>query len=162
MSVDDGGRRWRSVGSRRQGGCRERVTRRSRSLRSGATRLTTPRAATGPLARVRPTTRVRLPGLIVGGIAEFALPMRCGFSAFQDGEIGGWIAARESRGDDAAVGERDVNFFIATQSVLRCDDDAGPPDDTARGSARFGVHRDDICRGAIGGLRPEHLRVRSS
>src|SRR5204863_5306135 len=30
--------------------------------RSGATRLTTPRAATGPLARVRPTTSARLPG----------------------------------------------------------------------------------------------------
>src|SRR5215471_6821661 len=32
--------------------------------RSPATRLTAPRAATGPLARVRPTTRTRLPGLI--------------------------------------------------------------------------------------------------
>src|SRR2546430_17218505 len=33
--------------------------------RSATTRLTAPSAATGPLARVRPTTSARLPGLVV-------------------------------------------------------------------------------------------------
>src|SRR5205823_6304927 len=46
-------------------GCRNRASAAPvHARRSATTRLTAPRAATGPLARVRPTTRARLPGLI--------------------------------------------------------------------------------------------------
>src|ERR1700722_12603204 len=86
-------------------------------------------------------------GLERGGIAGVRARDRVccfGFGAFQDGEIGGRIAADQRCLHDAAVRERDANFFVAAQRVFGCDDYSGAPDDAAGRSARLGMHRDDV------------------
>ncbi len=46
-----------------------------------------------------------------------------------------------------------MNFFVAAQSVLGGDDDAGTPDYAAGGAASLGVNGDHAGCGALGGLR---------
>jgi hypothetical protein len=91
-------------------------------------------------------------GLDRGDIARFRNG-RSGLGAFQNGEVSGSVAACKSGSDNAAVGQSDLNVFVAAQCVLRGDDDAGAPNDPARRAASLRVNGDDACGGAIGGLR---------
>src|SRR5207302_8479878 len=67
--------------------------------------------------------------------------------------VGGRIPAHQSGGDNAAIGQSDVNVFVAAKRMLSGDDDAAAPHNSARRTAGLRVNGDCARRGAIGSLR---------
>ena len=72
----------------------------------------------------------------------------------QHRDVGRGIASGERRLDAASVGERQREIGVALDGLLGGDDEAGLPDDAARGKPAAAVHGDDRrgCR-VDGGLR---------
>src|SRR5260370_34262903 len=64
------------------------------------------------------------------GISKLHWTTAC-LRASQDGKIGGRIAASESRGRNAAIGQRCLNFFIVAKRVFRRNNDSIAPNDAA-------------------------------
>jgi hypothetical protein len=62
------------------------------------------------------------------------------------------ISACESRGHNAAIGQRYLNFFIAAKGVFRRNNDSVAPDDAAGRTTRLGVNGGHGRRDAFGHL----------
>ena len=71
----------------------------------------------------------------------------------QHRDVGGGIATRQRRIDDAPARERDLDAVVALQHFLGGDDDAGAPMNAARGAAAAAMNRDDAGGGALDHLR---------
>jgi hypothetical protein len=75
------------------------------------------------------------------------------FRALQYSEIRRGIAAPQDGWNYAAIRQRNLDLFVATERVLRGDDYPGPPQDAAGRTARFRVDRHRAAGRAFRDLR---------